>query len=71
MDSPDSVCGILRRQARENQVSTPSPLTLNWGVVGRLTQRLHVGANDIANPADFGVAVDFVDAGLFLVKTIL
>ena len=36
-----------------------------------LSQRLHVGTNDIANTADFGVAVDFIDAGLFLAKTIL
>jgi hypothetical protein len=36
-----------------------------------LSKRLHIGANDITNPADSGVAVDFVDAGLFLVKTIL
>ena len=29
------------------------------------SQRLHVGANDIANPADFGVTIDFVDVSLF------
>jgi hypothetical protein len=45
-------------------------LNLNWGLVARLTQRLHIGANDIANPADFGVALDFVDPGPFLAKTI-
>src|ERR1035437_4257784 len=37
----------------------------------RVSQGLHIGANDIANPADFGVAVDFVDVGLFLEKAIL
>ena len=36
-----------------------------------LSHRLHVGANDIANPADFGVAIDFVDTRLFLAKAIL
>jgi hypothetical protein len=36
-----------------------------------LSQRLHVGANDIANTADFGVAVDFIDASFFLAKTIV
>ena len=36
-----------------------------------LSHRLHIGPNDIANPAYFGVAVDFVDAGPFLAKTIL
>jgi hypothetical protein len=44
---------------------------LNSGIVGALSQRRHIGANDITNPADFGVAVDFVDASLFLVKTLL
>src|SRR5580700_4775631 len=37
----------------------------------RVSQRIHVGANDIADSADFGVAVDFGDAGPFLVKAIL
>src|SRR5580704_12023435 len=37
----------------------------------RVSQRLHVRANDIANPADFGVAVDFVDGGLLLAKAVL
>lgn len=36
-----------------------------------LSHRLHVGANDIANPADFGVTIDFVDVSLLLTKTIL
>jgi hypothetical protein len=40
-------------------------------IVRAKSQRLHVGANDITNPADFGMVVDFVDAGLFLAKTIL
>src|SRR5258708_35836074 len=37
----------------------------------RGSPRLHVRANDIANPRDFGVAVDFVDGGLLLAKRIL
>jgi len=36
--------------------------------VAHVSQRLHIGANYIADPADFGVAVDFIDAGLFLAK---
>ena len=51
--------------------SLPVAFESQLGVVGRLTQRLHVWANNIANPADFGVAVDFVDAGFSLAKTIL
>jgi len=35
------------------------------------SHRLHVGANDIANPADFGVTIDFVDVSLLLAETIL
>src|SRR6266849_7529259 len=50
------------------------------GVLGRMplcsclshvSQRLHVGANDIADPAYFGVAVDFVDGGLLLAEAVL
>src|SRR4029077_16026862 len=41
-----------------------------YSCVAHASQRLHIGANDIANPADFGVAVDFTDAGLFLAETI-
>jgi hypothetical protein len=37
----------------------------------RASQRLHVGTNDIADPADLGVTVDFVDVSLLLAKTIL
>jgi len=44
---------------------------LDVGIVRAHSQCLHVGANDVANPADFGVAVDFIDAGLFLAKRIL
>ena len=35
-----------------------------------VSQRLDVGAHNVAKPADFGVAVDFIDAGLLLAKTI-
>ena len=41
------------------------------GIIGALSHRLHVGANDSADSADFGVAVDFVDTGFLLAKTIL
>jgi len=39
--------------------------------MGHVSQRLHIGANDITNPADLGISVDLVDAGPFLAKTIL
>jgi hypothetical protein len=71
MDSSDSVCRILPTATRGRTLSAyRGPLNLTWGVVAGLTQRLHIGANDITNPADFGVAVDFVDAGPFLAKAI-
>ena len=57
--------------ARENTLSHRGSLTLNWGVVADQSQSLHIGTNHIANAADFGVAVDFIGAGLSLVKTIL
>jgi hypothetical protein len=41
------------------------------GILRSLSKHLHVGANDIAHPADFGVAVDFVDASFLLAKAIL
>jgi hypothetical protein len=41
------------------------------GTIRALLQRLDVGANDIADPADFGVAEDFVDTDFLLAKTIL
>lgn len=44
---------------------------LDVGIVRARSQCLHIRANDITNPADFGVAVNFVDAGLFLAKAIL
>jgi hypothetical protein len=74
IDSSDSVCRISapgdeRQNGRILAIAIlPSqPLAL----VGALSQHLHIGANDIVNPAYFGGAVDFVDVGLFLVKTIL
>jgi hypothetical protein len=39
--------------------------------VRALSQHLDVGANDIADPAGFGVAEDFVDIAFLLAKTIL
>ena len=72
MNSSDSVCRILPPATRGRTLSAHrGPLNFNRGVVAGLTQRLHIGANDITNRADFGVAVDFVDAGPFLAKTIL
>ena len=41
------------------------------GILRAVLERLHVGANDIAHPADSGVAVDFVDASSLLAKAIL
>ena len=41
------------------------------GIIRALSKRLHVGANDIADPTDFGVAVDFADASFLLAKAIL
>jgi hypothetical protein len=72
MNSSDSVCRILAPSTRPENTLCPSrPFEFQQGVVAGLAQCLHIGANDITNPADFGVVVDFVDAGLFLVKTIL
>jgi hypothetical protein len=39
--------------------------------MGQVSQRLHIGANDVTNPAHLGISVDLVDAGPFLAKTIL
>lgn len=65
MDFSDSVCTILRTATRgKNTVSYGGSLTLNWGVVADQSESLSEGANDIANPADFGVTVDFVDVSL-------
>jgi len=44
---------------------------LRYSCSSRGSQCLHIGANDIANPADFGVAVDFAYVGFLLAKTIL
>jgi len=72
MDSSDSVCRILAScDAREDAFAHHDLFNLNCGISELLSQRLHIGANDIANPAHFGVAVDFVDASPFLAKTIL
>jgi len=55
----------------EEYSSIPASFHRDFGIVCVQSQCLYIGANDITNPANFGVAVDFVDAGLFLVKTIL
>ena len=60
------------RDARARKLSAHRDCSIStFGFVRALSQRLHVGANDIADPADFGVAVDFVYTGFFLAKTIL
>src|ERR1022692_3980383 len=72
MDSSDSVCRISASGHACESAFYPSrsfhlkPLPLSEPL-----QRLHIGANDITNPAGFGVAVDFVDIGPLLAKTIL
>jgi len=72
MDSSDSVCRILAsRYAREDAFAHHDLFNLQLWHLGALSQRIHIGANDITNPAHFGVAVDFVDASPFLAKTIL
>jgi len=48
--------------------SAPRKPQCSWAF--RVSQRLHVGAKDIANTTDFRVAADFVDASLLLVKAI-
>ena len=55
----------------EEYFPTAARFHLEVGVVRARSQHLHIGANDITNPADFGAAVDFVDAVPFLAKTIL
>ena len=72
MNSSDSVCRIFASgEDAEEYSSIAASFHLDVGIVRAQSQRLHIGANDITNPADFGVAVDFVDAGPFLAKTIL
>ena len=71
MDSSDSVCRISASGKKRKNTFQPRGefSSRRWHCV--LSQHLQIGANDIANPADFGVAVDFVYAGFFLAKTIL
>jgi len=71
IDSSDSVCRISSSAKCWRILSDCGEFHFDVGIVRAQSQRLHIGPNDITNPADFGVAVDFVDAGLFLVKTIL
>ncbi len=72
MDSSDSVCRILAsRDTREDAFAHHDLFQSQLRHFGALSQRLHIGANYITNPAHFGVAVDFVDASPFLAKTIL
>jgi hypothetical protein len=73
-DFSDSVCRIssasAARQKRTHSGHRDVSIS-TVGIIKALSQRLQIGANDITNPADFGVAVDFVDACPFLAKTIL
>jgi hypothetical protein len=71
MNSSDSVCRISASGRRRRIPSDSGDFHLDVGIVRAQSQRLHIGADDITNPADFGVAVDFVDAGAFPAKTIL
>ena len=72
MNSSDSVCRISASgETLKNTLPIAASFHLDVGIVRAQSQRLHIGANDITNPADFGVVVDFVDASLFLAKTIL
>jgi hypothetical protein len=71
MDSSDSVCRISASGEIRKNASVSSEFHLGVVIVSVQSQRLHIRANDITNPADLGVAVDFVDAGLFLAKAIL
>jgi hypothetical protein len=69
IDSADSVCKISVSDAGDTAHRGLPSQTV--GIIRGLSNRLHVGANDIADPADFGVAVDFVDASFLLAKAIL
>jgi hypothetical protein len=71
MDSSDSVCRISASGEILKNTSASGEFHLGVVIVSVQSQRLHIGSNDIAYPADFGVAIDFVDAGLSLAKTIL
>jgi len=70
IDFADSVCKILPPAMRAIQLIATFP-SQTVGGIGALSKRLDVGANDIADPTDFRIAVDFVDTGFFLAKTIL
>ena len=71
MDSSDSVCRILTSRDARDASAHHDPFQSQLWNFGALSQRLHIGANDITDPAHFGVAVDFVDASPFLAKTII
>ena len=72
MNSSDSVCRISASWRDDEECFPPAAsFDLDVGVVRAQSQRVHIGANDVTNSAHFGVAVDFVDRGLFLAKTIL
>ena len=66
MNFSDTVCRISASgKALKNTSSIPASFHRDFGIVCVRSQCLHIGANDITNPADFGIVVDFVDAGLF------
>lgn len=62
---------FLPPATRGRALSTRRDLSISTPAIVRTLQRLHIGANDITYPADFGVAVDFVGIGPLLAKTIL
>jgi hypothetical protein len=68
----DFADGVCRIAASGDAIERTAPFrSQTVGTIRALSQRLDVGANDIADPADFGVAEDFVDADFLLAKTIL
>jgi hypothetical protein len=72
MNSSDSVCRIFASwRDAEECFPTAASFHLDVGIVRAQSQRVHIGANNVTNSAHFGVAVDFVNRGLFLAKTIL
>ena len=63
--------GIIVAESEQATARGFEVLQVKCSCPPRLSQRFHVRTNDIANPADFGVTVDFIDVSLLLAKTIL
>jgi hypothetical protein len=72
MNFSDSVCRISASgDALKKYSSISASFYRDFGIVCVQSQCLYIGANDVTNSADFGVPVDFVDAGFLLAKTTL